>query len=217
MQQRLRIGITGGMGTGKSFVANLIHQYYGIPVYYTDLEAKRLMVESPAIREQLTSLMGAEAYLPTGLLNRDFLRRFVFANPENVQAVNTIVHPAVRRDFRQWADTVTLTSAEAALQEQYFDRQIVAMESALLVEAQLTADVDRVLLVTASLQTRIQRTMQRDGLPEQLILQRISHQLSDADRMPFVHHVITNDEDTTDLTAQLEHFMNMLTHEHVNT
>jgi dephospho-CoA kinase len=212
MQQRFRIGITGGIGTGKSYVANLIHQSYGIPVYNTDVEAKRLMVESPVIREQLTALLGSEVYLPTGQLNRDWMRRFVFGSPEHVQAVNAIVHPAVRCDFFRWADAVTLTPAEAALQKRFFDRQVVAMESALLVEAQMTADVDCVLLVTASLQTRIRRTMQRDGLTEQAVLQRISHQLSDADRMSFAHHFITNDEDSTDLTAQLEHFINTFIH-----
>lgn len=213
MQNRLRIGITGGIGTGKTFVANLIHRSFGIPVYNTDAEAKRLMVESPVIRKQLTNLLGAEAYLPTGQLNRDVMRQFVFSCEEHVQTVNAIVHPAVRRDFLRWADAVTLTPEEATLQQQFFgNHQVVAVESALLVEAHLTDDVDRVLLVTASLQTRIDRTMQRDGLPEEAIRQRISHQLSDADRLPFVHHVITNDGDTTDLSQQLKHFMNTLTH-----
>lgn len=199
------------MGTGKSYVSRLLHRIYGIPVYDTDSEAKRLMVDSPEIREQLTALLGTEAYLPGGLLNRDLLRHYVFDSKEHVQAVNAIVHPAVRSDFRQWAASVVLTPAETALQQQFLGRHVVAVESALLVESQLTEDVERVLLVTASLQTRIHRTMQRDGLPEEAILQRINHQLSDAERMPHVHHVITNDEDTIDLTQQLQHFIETLT------
>ena len=166
------------------------------------------MTESPEIREQLMSLLGAEAYLPTGQLNRDVMRRFVFSSEEHVKAVNVIVHPAVRRDFLRWADAVTLTPEETALQQQFFkQQQVVAVESALLVEAQLTEDVDSVLLVTASLQTRIRRTMQRDGLSEQDVLQRIRHQLADADRMPFVHHIVTNDDNTTDLPWQLQQFI----------
>ena len=208
MNRRLRIGLTGGIGTGKTYVANLIHRNFGIPVYNTDAEAKRLMKESPEIREQLISLLGTEAYLPTGQLNRDVMRRFVFSSEEHVKAVNAIVHPAVRRDFLRWADVVTLTPEEAALQQQFFkQQQVVAVESALLVEAQLTEDVDSVLLVTASLQTRIRRTMQRDGLSEQDVLQRITHQLADADRMPFVHHIVTNDDNTTDLPWQLQQFI----------
>ena len=212
MQQRFRIGITGGIGTGKTFVSRLLHHRYGIPVYNTDAEAKRLMVESQAIREQLTALLGAEAYLSNGQLNHDILRRFVFSCQKHVQAVNAIVHPVVRRDFICWADSVRLTPAEEALQQPYFKQQVVAVESALLIEAHLTDDVDHVLLVTASQQTRLHRTMQRDGLPEQEILQRMSHQFSDTDRLPFVHHIITNDEGTTDLDEQLKHFINTLTH-----
>lgn len=215
MQTCFRIGITGGIGTGKSYVSGILHRSYGIPVYDTDAEAKRLMTTSSELRRQLMELLGPEAYLPSGQLNRDRMRHFVFGSQEHVQAVNAIVHPAVRKDFIHWADTVVLTPDEAALQQRYFNRQVVAMESALLVEAHLTADVDCVLLVTASLPTRLRRTMQRDGLPEADIRQRISHQLSDAERLPFVHQVITNDDDTTDLPEQLSHFMNMLTHEHL--
>ena len=216
MNRRFRIGVTGGIGTGKTYVANLIHRSFGIPVYNTDAEAKRLMTESPEIREQLLSLLGTEVYLPTGQLNRDLMRRFVFSNEKNVKAVNAIVHPAVRRDFLRWADAVALTTEEAALQQQYFTQQVVAVESALLVEAQLTEDVDSVLLVTASLKTRINRTMQRDGLSEHDVLQRINHQLSDVERLPFVHYIVTNDDNTTDLAEQLQRIMHALTASPIN-
>lgn len=205
---RYRIGITGGIGTGKTYVANQIHLLWGIPVYDTDREAKRLMVESPAIREQLMALVGPEAYLPTGQLNRDVIAEFLFSSAENALKVNTIVHPVVRRDFIRWADDYELTSIEAELQHRLFRREVVAVESALLVEAHMTEVVDRVLQVTASLQTRLHRSMLRDGSSEQDVLERMAHQLTYTQRMPYVHHVIMNDEGVKDLPEQIERFIN---------
>ena len=97
----MRIGITGGIGSGKSYVCNLLRQR-GIPVYNCDEEAKRLMVESAAIRQQLSQLIGEDAYI-NNVLNKPAVAHFLFANADNAARINRIVHPVVKQDFLRWA------------------------------------------------------------------------------------------------------------------
>ena len=114
-----RIGITGGIGSGKSYVCHLLQQR-GIPVYHCDDEAKRLMQDSPVIRRQLTQLIGEQAYI-NNMLNKPAIAAFLFANAGHAARINAIVHPVVRQDFLRWAE------------RQQTD--IVAQESAILFEA----------------------------------------------------------------------------------
>lgn len=173
----IRIGITGGIGSGKSVVATLL-QLHGIPVYKADDESKRLLAHSPRIRQQLTALFGPAIYTPEGI-NRQLLASRIFSNPEELESVNTIVHPAVKDDFLAWADQQ--------------DSQACAIESAILFESGFDRIVDVSLLIYAPLDLRIERALQRDGVPREEILRRISNQIPDEIKKERADYVIGND------------------------
>lgn len=186
----MRIGLTGGIGAGKSYVAQQLTAQYGIPVYDCDREAKRLMVTSPVIRQQLTALLGTEVYLPDGQLNKRLIADYLFANEEHQRAVNAIVHPAVKADFRQWATEQEQAGAPA-----------VGIESAILVEAGFTDLADKVIVVEAPLALRLQRVMKRDGATEEEVRARMARQISDEERRQAADFIIVNDG--SDLSEQL--------------
>ena len=156
------IGITGGIGSGKSYVAQLLRDEFNIPIYDCDTEAKRLNNEDPAIRKALIALVGPQVYDNSDTLVKAVLADYLFQNEENATRINAIIHPAVRRDFRQWQTKQTA--------------EIVGLESAILFESGFNQLVDKVLYVDAPLPLRIQRAMQRDGAEETQIEQRISRQ-----------------------------------------
>ncbi|MBQ5715228.1 MAG: dephospho-CoA kinase [Alistipes sp.] len=158
-----KIGVTGGIGSGKSTVCELLRDR-GVAVYDSDSRAKQLMAESDALREQLTATFGAECYNAEGL-NRAFLASKVFGNEEALQQLNSIVHPAVRADFQAWAE-----------QQQ---SPYVVLESAILFEAGFETEVDATLAVMAPMPMRLERTMARDGVDKESVMRRMEHQLSD--------------------------------------
>ena len=175
----MKIGITGGIGSGKSYVARMLTQHFGIPVYDCDSRAKSLMTTSPAIRRQLTALVGADAYQPDGQLNRQLLSHYLFSDSLHASCVNAIVHPAVKSDFLAWASRQTAPH--------------VAMESAILLEAGFDDVVDRILSVEAPVELRLQRAMQRDGATGEQVRHRMALQLADNERRDKAHAVILND------------------------
>ena len=174
----IRIGITGGIGSGKSFVARKL-EALGVPVYDTDSRARSLMTASPQIRQGLSRLVGPGAYLPDGQLDRPRLAAFLFSDPAHAAAVNAIVHPAVRADFREWCEGQTAP--------------VVALESAILYEARLETEVDRVLMVYAPLDLRLRRAMERDGVPEAKVRARIAAQMDDEEKCRRADFVVVND------------------------
>lgn len=198
-----RLGITGGIGSGKSGVSSLL-RVMGIPVYDTDAEARRLMQSSPAIRSALVALVEPEVYGADGTLQRQRLAEYMFGNPDRVAAVNAIVHPVVRADFRQWA----LSSEEA---------DVVAVESAILIEAGMEADVDAVAVVITPEEERVTRAVARDGATPQQIKARMANQLSDNDRLPHARFVIRNaeaDAITPQVVALVDEIRNKLNIKH---
>lgn len=158
-----KIGVTGGIGSGKSTVCELLRDR-GVAVYDSDSRAKQLMAESDALREQLIAAFGAECYNAEGL-DRAFLASKVFGNEEVLQQLNSIVHPAVRADFQAWAE-----------QQQ---SPYVVLESAILFEAGFETEVDATLAVMAPMPMRLERTMARDGVDKESVMRRMEHQLSD--------------------------------------
>ena len=158
-----KIGVTGGIGSGKSTVCELLRDR-GVAVYDSDSRAKQLMAESEALREQLTATFGAECYNADGL-DRAFLASKVFGNEEALQQLNSIVHPAVRAYFQAWAE-----------QQQ---SPYVVLESAILFEAGFETEVDATLAVMAPMPMRLERTMARDGVDKESVMRRMEHQLSD--------------------------------------
>ncbi len=158
-----KVGITGGIGSGKSCVCKLLSAY-GVAVYDSDARAKLLMNDSEALREVLCQEFGAECYDAQGL-NRAYLASKVFGSEEALAKLNSIVHPAVRADFRAWAELQSCT--------------YVVLESAILFEAGFETEVDTTLAVLAPREERIRRAMQRDGVEREAIERRMEHQLSD--------------------------------------
>ena len=191
------IGVTGGIGSGKSVVSRLL-RLMGVPVYDCDREAKRLMCESVVIREALVGAVGTEVYDASGQLDRAYLASYMFGNPERVSLVNGIVHPVVRADFRTWA--------------QQSEKAVVAVESAILFEAGMEADVDAVCLVHAPEANRVQRAILRDGSNEKAVRSRMQSQLSEQEYMERADVIIHND-DAHSLIGQVSSLLGSLTAE----
>ena len=161
------IGITGGIGSGKSYISNLLRQRFGIPVYDCDIEAKRLTVTDEEIRGKLIQLVGPEVYNGEKLV-RQRLAQYLFANSEHVGQVNAIIHPAVLKDFKNWANRQ--------------HKPIVALESAILYESGFNEYVDYVLFVDAPKEIRLDRAMQRDTASAERIKARMQMQYPELHR-----------------------------------
>lgn len=175
------IGLTGGIGSGKSLVADLFRTL-GIPVYESDARAKMLMQEDPDVRRKLTDLFGDEAWLPDGQLNRPGIASKVFGDRTLLEKLNAIVHPAVYLDLKKWM-------AEAG----QLDAPFVIQESAILLEENLTARLSATILVVAPEEIRIQRVMTRDHVSREKVLSRMQHQWPDEQKVPLADFVIYND------------------------
>jgi len=172
------LGITGGIGSGKSYISSLLREKMNVSVYDCDAEAKRLICEDYTVRQKLSELVGVNIY-EDGKLQKQMLADFLFASQENAQMMNSVVHPAVKKDFQQWV-------------RQQHD-EVVAMESAILYESGFDGTVDKVLFVSAPLELRIQRVMHRDGCTRQQVEARINMQQSEAQRGK-ADYVIENDD-----------------------
>ena len=186
-----KIGVTGGIGSGKSVVSRLL-RLMDVPVYDCDSEAKRLMCSNESVRKALIAAVGDEVYCADGSLNRAYLSAYMFGYPERVAQVNAIVHPAVRADFRQWA--------------QLSKCPLVAVESAILYEAGMENDVDTIWLVQASEALRLQRAMLRDGTDEAAIKRRMQSQMSGEQLMHRANSIVYNDGEHS-LIAQVCHLL----------
>ena len=173
---KYKIGVTGGIGSGKSTVCRLLADM-GVAVYDSDARAKALMNEDMALREAIIEAFGEECYGEEEL-NRAYLAAQVFGNEEALVRLNAIVHPAVRADFRAWAEVQQST--------------YVVLESAILFEAGFENEVDSTLAVMSPLEERVRRTMERDGATREEVLRRISHQMSDDELHRLSKHTIVN-------------------------
>jgi dephospho-CoA kinase len=174
----LRIGLTGGIGSGKSTVAH-VFEILGIPVYYADAEAKKMMNEDEELKEQITREFGTASY-EQGILNRQHLATIAFANKEKLAVLNSLVHPATIRHGRQWMERQKTPYA--------------IKEAALIFESGTQEHLDYVIGVSAPLNVRIQRAMQRDHVTREEILGRMQHQIGEEIKMRLCDFVIKNDE-----------------------
>ena len=174
----ISIAITGGIGSGKSYVSALL-QAKGIPIYNTDDEAKRLMLSDDGIRQDLIALLGEEVY-QDGALNKPMLAAYLFADSANAARINGIVHPRVKADFLRWVN-------------QHAEREIVGMEGAILFEAGFEDAVDAVVMVYAPEDIRLARAMKRDSATEAQIRARMKAQISDEEKCRKSDYIIHND------------------------
>lgn len=174
----IKIAITGGIGSGKSYVSHLLEDM-NIPVYNADNEAKRLTVSDEGIRRELVALLGEEVY-KEGALNRPLLASYLFSDPAHAAQINAVIHPRVRKDFAAWAER--LEGCEVA-----------GMESAILYEASFEDTVDAVVMVYAPVDLRVQRAMYRDGASEEQVRARIAAQMDDDEKCRRADFTVVND------------------------
>lgn len=174
----IKIGITGGIGSGKSYVSHLLEDM-NIPVYNADNEAKRLTVSEKGIRSELVALLGHEVY-KDGTLNKSLLASYLFADPAHAARVNAIIHPRVKQDFAAWV-------------QRQEGCEVTAMESAILYEAGFEDTVDVVMMVYAPVDLRIQRAMYRDGATEEQVRARMAAQLDDEEKRRRARFTVVND------------------------
>lgn len=173
----MRIGITGGIGSGKSYVCRRL-EVMGYPVYDCDAEAKRLMSEDTELVKAVKRLIGDDAY-QGDTLDKTVVAQFLFASSDHAAQMNALVHPVVRRDFVNW--TARQTSS------------VVFVETALLFQAQFDSVCDRVWCVTAPLSIRLKRVMKRDGCTKEDVVKRQHQQLGDLEVQQRSDDIILND------------------------
>lgn len=174
----LWVGITGGIGSGKSTVCR-IFKLLGIPVYSSDDRAKWLMANDPSLKSEISSAFGSESYLPDGSVNRAFLAEKVFSDPEKVKQINELVHPAVGKDFRSWA--------------QNQKSPYLLKEAALLFETGATKELDKVINVSSPLKIRMARVLMRDPhRDEAQVNQIINQQMPDEEKNKLADFIIKN-------------------------
>jgi dephospho-CoA kinase len=176
--KQFKIGITGGIGTGKSTVSKILIAL-GYPVYFSDDRAKWLMENNQQLVADLTRLIGDETYI-AGKLNRSFIAEKLFSNSQLRAKINQLVHPVVRHDFNVWAD-----SQQAPL---------LFQESALLVETGAYQLFDALIVVTAPLEQRIKRIQKRDEISINEINLRLTNQLAESEKIAVADYVISNDD-----------------------
>lgn len=171
-----KVGLTGGIGSGKSKVAEFLRDRE-VAIYDSDSRAKELMMSNEALREALIAEFGQECYTADGI-NRAWLAQRVFNNEAELAKLNAIVHPAVMRDFAEWAEAQ--------------EGNYVVLESAILLEAGLESHVDVVVAVMAPKELRLERAMLRDGAKREQIEERMRNQMSDEERTDRAKYAIVN-------------------------
>ncbi|MDR0873380.1 MAG: dephospho-CoA kinase [Prevotellaceae bacterium] len=187
------IGITGGIGSGKTLITRILSAM-NYPVYIADLASHRLVHTNIEIMNGLTALFGKNIY-ECGILNKKLLADGIFGNENLRKSVNNLIHPVVMQDFKDWCE------------EQNAD--VVFMESAILFETKLNVYVDKTILVIATLDLKIKRLKQRENLTETEIRNRINSQMSDEEKMKLADYIIINDERQAVL-PQVEEIINQL-------
>ena len=176
----IKVGITGGIGSGKSTVCK-IFEILDIPIYYADNRAKKLMVENEALIKDVKELLGDQSYHEDKSLNRKFVASKVFKDPMLLKKLNELVHPRVWEDAEQWYNV------------QAVDTPYILNEAALLFETGSFKKFDKIILVTAPEKVRIARVMKRDGATQNEVENRINKQLKDHIKIPLSDFLIIND------------------------
>ena len=175
----LKVGITGNIGSGKTTVSK-IFELLGVPVFYADEEGKKVMTNDSILVSEIKSVFGEQSYFDDGGLNRKYLASVVFNNDEALNKLNGLVHPAVFRAFDIWV-------------QDHPKAPYVLKEAAILFESGSYKFCDQSIMVSAPLETRIERVVKRDGLPAAEIQRRESKQFSEAKKISLANYVIKND------------------------
>jgi dephospho-CoA kinase len=177
MDRKIKIGLTGGIGSGKTTVARILESK-GYPVFYADDVAKQAYNNS-SIKKMVIDLLGQQAYLSNAVLNKVFIAEKVFGNNKLLQRLNAIIHPYVAQQFETWLTQQT--------------KPLVFKEAAILLETGGDKQLDGVVVVIADMEQRITRVMRRDQLSRERVEERLQHQWTDAERLKKANYVIVND------------------------
>jgi len=176
----LVIGLTGGIGSGKSTVAKMFHDL-GVPIYYADIEAKALMLRSKIIKRKLISRFGEEVY-ENGKLNKPFLAKLIFTNEAHLKYVNSVVHPKVNQHFKRWIKKQNTTNVF----------HYVIQENAILFENGSAKYFDKIITVTAPQKIRLERVISRDNATKKQVLDRMNNQWTDSEKIKKSDYIIEN-------------------------
>ena len=173
-----KVGLTGGIGSGKSIICR-IYTLLGVPVFHSDMEARRIMDRDPSIRLKIIERFGEEIYTDNKL-DRNKLAGLVFSDQKKLHSLNSIVHPVVSRAFELWLQCLE-------------DEAYIIKEAAIIFESGTDSNLDCVITVTAPVDIRIKRIIARDGVEESMVLDRIKSQMSEEELISRSQHVIVND------------------------
>lgn len=174
----IKVGLTGSIGSGKSLISSVFSKL-GVPVFDSDSSAKELYKSDFILKGLIQDAFGKESYLDSGDLNKKYIAKIIFNDKEKLNLINKIVHPRVKLDFEKW-----LTENNNA--------KYVIKEAAILIESDAYQHMDKIIVVSAPLELRIERVIQRDNLNEPEIRKRINNQLSEDDLLKFADFVISN-------------------------
>lgn len=178
----IRVGLTGGIGCGKSTIAEAF-KVLGVNVYNSDMRAKWLNENDVRIISGLKELLGNEVYTPQGKLNRSYMASRIFTDKELLSKVNALIHPIVEEDFELWCEDKRCKGA-----------RYIINEAALLIENGSYKRYDYVIVVSAPYEERILRTMMRDGMSREQVMERINNQMSDEAKERVADEVIYTDD-----------------------
>ena len=181
------VGLTGGIGSGKSTVAKLF-EIIGCAVFYSDTVAKEIYFDSN-IKPQIISLLGKEVYLSENKIDKKYVSSKIFSDTDLLRQLNAIIHPAVIEKFKEF--------------KKLNAGKLIVKETALLFEAKLGSEVDKIILVAANDELRIKRVMQRDGLSHEEVINKMKAQLPQEDKIKLSDFVIYNNEEEFLITQVL--------------
>jgi len=176
----ITIGLTGGIGSGKTTVANYFIEL-GVPVYFADDEAKKLMSTSKKIKKKLITEFGEEAY-KDGALNRAYLAAIVFKDKKKLSIINKIIHPEVAKHFSKWTKK----------QSKNIENNYIIQENAILFENGSASNFDYIVTVTAPIEIKIDRILKRDAITKDAILSRMNNQWDDHKKVKLSDYIINN-------------------------
>lgn len=189
------IGLTGGIGSGKSTVAKFIEEM-GFPVYYSDVRAKEIVNDDELLKKGIIELLGAKAYDENGLYDRKYVAEIVFNDEELLQKLNGMIHPAVKYDFEKWVGNQTT--------------EFVFKETALLFELKLNESCFKSVLVTADDNLRLKRVMDRDGKTYREVENVMNKQMPEKDKIKIADFVIFNNDGMDELQAETENVIRQI-------
>jgi dephospho-CoA kinase len=189
----VKVGLTGGIGSGKTTVSNFLLEY-GIPVYNSDSQGKKLMNTNLELINDIVKIFGESVY-NNGILNTNLLSSIVFSDPEKIKQLNNLVHPKVAEDFNQWV-------------EKNNNQPILIKEAAILIESGAYLNMDKIILVISKKSNRIKRVSKRDNSDFESIEKRINFQLTDDEKIQYADYIIENNSSLDDLKNEVLRVIN---------